>query len=125
MYDRIERGEISAIDAYIELYEQKKALEEQIEHIKELAILERERYGKEQIKRKGYEVELMSGRKVWSYKGVSTWESLKDRMKDVEKMAQHVATKGVEIIDVETGEVIQPASLSFTRDSIKLTYKGE
>jgi hypothetical protein len=45
-------------------------------------------------------------------------------MTDVEKMAQTVAMKAVEIVDTETGEVIEPAKVSYAKDSIRLTYKG-
>lgn len=125
MYDKVMNGEMSAIDAYIDLYEQKKALEAQMADIKELAVLERERYGKEAIRRNGYEVEIARGRALWKYDNVSAWASLKSRMKDVEKMAQAVATKGVEIVDTESGEIIEPASVSYSADTLRLTYKGE
>lgn len=124
MYDKVMNGEMSAIDAYIELYEAKKQIEEQLSEIKELALLERERYGKEAIRRKGYEIEIARGRAMWDYKEVSIWASLKARMKDVEKMAQQVAAKNVEIIDTETGEVIEPATCKYTADTLRLTYKG-
>jgi hypothetical protein len=125
MYDKIMNGEMSAIDAYIELYEAKKAIEQQIDEIKPLAILEREKYGKEDIMRRGFKVEIASGRAMWDYKGVSLWKSLKSRMADVEKMAQTVAMKAVEIVDTETGEVIEPAKVTYTADTLRLTYKGE
>jgi hypothetical protein len=124
MYDKIEQGEISAIDAYIELYEQKKHIEQQLADIKELAVLERERYGKEAITRRGYEVEIARGRALWKYDHVSAWASLKSRMKDIEKMSQAVATKGVEIVDTDSGEIIEPAKVSYSADTLRLTYKG-
>ena len=40
---QILNGEVSAIDAYIELYEAKKLIEEQLEEIRDLAVQERER----------------------------------------------------------------------------------
>lgn len=124
LYDKVMNGEISAMDAYIELYEAKKLLEEQLNDIKELARLERERYGKEQIVRNGWLVELAPGRKNWNYKGVSAWNSVKARLTEIEKMAQ-MAYNGAEVIDKESGEVVEPAELSFTPDTIKLTYKGQ
>lgn len=124
MYDKVMNGEMSAIDAYIELYETKKALEQQLADIKELAVLEREKYGKEVINRKGYEVDIARGRAVWNYNDVSIWRSLKERMKDVEKMAQIVTMKSVEVTDTETGEIVEPAKVTYTADTIKLTYKG-
>ena len=74
--------------------------------------------------RNGYLVEIAPGRKNWSYKGVSAWNSVKARLTDIEKMAQ-MAFNGAEVIDKESGEVIEPAELSFTRDTLKLTYKGQ
>jgi hypothetical protein len=124
LYDSAMNGEISAMDAYIELYEAKKLIEEQLDDIKELARLERERYGKEEVKRNGYLVELAPGRKSWNYKGVSAWNSVKARLTDIEKMAQ-MSYNGAEVTDIESGELIEPAELSFTADTIRLTYKGQ
>jgi hypothetical protein len=124
MYDKVMNGEMSAIDAYIELYQAKKEIERQLDDIKDLALLEREKYGKEDIVRNGFKVEVARGRTMWDYKSVSIWSALKSRMTDVEKMAQTVAMKAVEIVDTETGEVIEPAKVSYAKDSIRLTYKG-
>lgn len=125
MYDLVVSGEMSAIDAYIELYEHKKAIEDQLATIKELAILEREKYGKEEITRKGYRIELAKGRSIWNYKSVGAWVELTSRLKDIEKMAQQVATKNVEIVLPDTGEVIEPATVTYTADTLRLTYKGD
>jgi hypothetical protein len=124
LYDSAMNGEISAMDAYIELYEAKKLIEEQLDDIKELARLERERYGKEEVKRNGWLIELAPGRKSWNYKGVSAWNSVKARLTDIEKMAQ-MSYNGAEVTDIESGELIEPAELSFTADTIRLTYKGQ
>jgi hypothetical protein len=123
LFEHAMNGDISALDAYIELYEQHKALGEQLAELKEIARLERERYGKETVIRKGYQVELMPGRSVWNYNNVSAWNSTKNRLKDIEKMAQ-MASTGKEVTDMESGEVIEPAERTFTADTIKLTYKG-
>jgi len=124
LFEKAMNGEISAIDAYVDLYEQHKALGEQLSELREIARLERQRYGKEVVIKRGYLVELSAGRSVWSYTGVSAWNNLKTRIKDVEKMAQ-MASNGVEVTDTETGEVIEPATRTFTSDTIKLTYKGK
>lgn len=123
LFEHAMNGDISALDAYIELYEQHKALGEQLAELKEIARLERERYGKETVVRKGYQVDMMPGRSVWSYANVSAWNSTKTRLKDIEKMAQ-MASTGKEVTDMESGEVIEPAERTFTADTIKLTYKG-
>lgn len=121
---RVINGEVSAIDAYIELYEDYKHIGEQLDEIKSLAILERERYGKENPVRKGYQVELVPGRKQWNYKGVSAWNSVKARLSDIEKMAQ-MSYSGAEVTDHETGEVVESAELTFTKETLRLTYKGQ
>lgn len=123
LFEHAMNGDISALDAYIELYEQHKALGEQLAELKEIARLERERYGKETVVRKGYQVDMMPGRSVWSYANVSAWNDTKTRLKDIEKMAQ-MASTGKEVTDMESGEVIDPAERTFTADTIKLTYKG-
>jgi hypothetical protein len=120
LYHKVINGEISALQAYTELYQAKKEIDEQLNGIKDLAVQERDRYGKENPVINGFQVEKMPGRKIWDYSGVSMWSATKDRLKDIEKHAQAVALKGVEVIDNETGEVIEPAKLTYASDTIKL-----
>lgn len=124
LYDKAMNGEVSALDAYIELREAEADIKKQIDDIKDIALLELEKYGKETVIRRGWHIEKVNGRRIWSYKGVSAWNSVKARLSEVEKMAQ-MAYNGAEVTDKDTGEVVEPADLSFTKDSIKITYKGQ
>jgi hypothetical protein len=124
LYDRAMNGEVSALDVYLELREAEAEIKKQIDDIKDIALLELEKYGKEPVMRRGFLVEKVNGRKIWNYKGVSAWNTAKVRLTEVEKMAQ-MSYNGAEVIDKESGEVVEPAELSFTKDSIKLTYKGQ
>jgi len=120
IYNKVINGEISALHAYTELYQAKKEIDEQLEAIKDLAVDERNLYGKESPIINGFQIEKSPGRKVWDYTGVSSWTSLKDKMKQIEKHAQAVAVQGVEIIDNETGEIIEPAKISYAKDTLRL-----
>jgi hypothetical protein len=124
LYDRAMNGEVSALDVYLELREAEAEIKKQIDDIKDIALLELEKYGKEPVMRRGFLVEKVNGRKIWNYKGVSAWNTAKVRLTEVEKMAQ-MSYNGAEVIDKESGEVVEPASLSFSSDTIKITYKGQ
>jgi hypothetical protein len=124
LYDKAMNGEVSALDVYIELRETEAEIKKQIDDIKDIALLELEKYGKEPVMRRGFLIEKVNGRKLWNYKGVSAWNSAKARLTEVEKMAQ-MAFNGAEVTDKETGEVVEPADLSFASDTIKITYKGQ
>jgi hypothetical protein len=124
LYDRAMNGEVSALDVYLELREAEAEIKKQIDDIKDIALLELEKYGKEPVMRRGFLVEKVNGRKIWNYKGVSAWNTAKVRLTEVEKMAQ-MSFNGAEVTDKETGEVVEPASLSFSADTIKITYKGQ
>lgn len=124
LYDKAMNGEVSALDVYLELREAEAEIKKQIDDIKDIALLELEKYGKEPVMRRGFLIEKVNGRKIWNYKGVSAWNSAKARLTEVEKMAQ-MAFNGAEVTDKETGEVVEPADLSFASDTIKITYKGQ
>ena len=124
LYDKAMNGEVSALDVYLELREAEAEIKKQIDDIKDIALLELEKYGKEPVMRRGFLIEKVNGRKLWNYKGVSAWNSAKARLTEVEKMAQ-MAFNGAEVTDKETGEVVEPAELSFSSDTIKITYKGQ
>jgi len=116
-------GEGSAMTAYAKLHAIKLEVEAAMDAVKESAIEERRKYGKERIERSGFEIELAQGRKVWSYKHASAWANAEAERKRIEKMMQTAYETGAEIIDKETGEVYEPASLSFASDTIRLTFK--
>jgi multidrug resistance efflux pump len=113
----------SPMSAYARLRALQAEIESAIEAVKDSAIAERQKYGKETIVRHGFELEIVSGRKVWSYKHGTAWSRAEAEKKRIEKLMQSAYETGSEIADATTGEIYEPASLTFANDTLKATYK--
>jgi hypothetical protein len=116
-------GEGSAMSAYARLRALQAEIDNAIEAVKDSAIAERQKYGKETIVRHGFELEIVSGRKVWSYKHGTAWSRADAERKRIEKLMQSAYETGSEIADATTGEIYEPASLTFANDTLKATFK--
>lgn len=115
-------GQSNPLDMYVILKVLADKFQDRINEIKPLAINERMKYGKEQVIRNGHEISIIEGRKLLSYKHDSTWESLKKELETHELLMAKVA-EGAEIIDAKTGELIQPAKVSYSAETLRLTPK--
>lgn len=116
----VEMGNGSALKAYVALKEIADQVEQVLDQIKHVAVDERRRYGKENPIIDGIQIELAAGRKIWKYDHSSTWQQLNERRKTLESLMQK-AYNGASIVDGDTGEQIEPAGLSFSADTIRLT----
>lgn len=116
-------GEGSPMSAYARLRALQAEIEGAIEAVKDHAIAERAKYGKETIVRHGFELEIVQGRKVWSYKHGTAWSRAEAEKKRIEKLMQSAYETGSEIADATTGEIYEPASLTFANDTLKATFK--
>ena len=116
-------GEGSALTAYAQLKKIQAEVEDALEAVKESAIEERRKYGKEVINRNGFELEVVTGRRIWSYKHGSAWAQCEAEKKRIEKLMQSAYETGNEIADATTGEVYEPAQLSFASDTLKATFR--
>ena len=121
-YDAV-NGMGSAMSAYAQLKRIQAEVEDAMEAVKESAINERRKYGKETIVRHGFELEIVQGRKVWSYKHGTAWSRAEAEKKRIEKLMQSAYETGSEIADATTGEIYEPAQLSFASDTLKATFK--
>ena len=118
--EAIENGQTNPLNAYIELYQFSELIDEMLEQVKEQALEERRKYGKEEVIKNGFKIELGTGRKMWYYGDSKRWNELNDKRKMHEELMQK-ATMGAQIADAETGEMVEPAELKFSKDYIKLT----
>ena len=117
--EAIENGQTNPLAAYIELYRFSDLIEEMLDKVKEQAIEERRKYGKEEVIKNGYKIDLINGRKLWYYGHSKRWNELNDSRKMYEELMQK-ATFGAQIADAETGEMVERAELKFANDSIRL-----
>lgn len=117
--EAIENGQTNPLAAYTELYRFSDLIESMLDKVKEQAIEERRKYGKEEVIKNGYKIDLINGRKLWYYGHSKRWNELNDSRKMYEELMQK-ATFGAQIADAETGEMVERAELKFASDSIRL-----
>ena len=117
--EAIENGQTNPLAAYTELYRFSDLIEAMLDKVKEQAIEERRKYGKEEVIKNGYKIDLINGRKLWYYGHSKRWNELNDSRKMYEELMQK-ATFGAQIADADTGEMVERAELKFANDSIRL-----
>lgn len=116
-------GETDPLDAYIDLKLALSELTDALESIAPLAITQRLKYGKENPIRKGFMVEYSEGTPRYSYKHFDLWAKANEQVKSIEEVMKQAAKLNKTIIDEATGEVIEPASVTYTKPFIKLTFQ--
>ena len=107
LQNQLQEGEIDPFTFYIELKETLSELEKLETKIK-IMILNNSRMGeREEI---GNYVFLRSKRTNYNFEHSSTWGLYYSRLKNIEKLMKQAAqNQGTEILDKETGEIIEPA----------------
>jgi hypothetical protein len=118
--EAIDQGNTNPLAAYTELKQLSDMIASMMDTVKEQAIEERRKYGKEEVIKNGFKIELANGRKIWNYKGSQRWQQLDAQRKTYEELMQK-AYHGAKIADADTGEMIEPADLSFASDTLRLT----
>jgi hypothetical protein len=59
---------------------------------------------------------------MFKFDHISSWKSANDTLKDIEEMAKAAASKGSgEYVNQETGEVIEPAIVSYAAASLSVS----
>jgi serine/threonine-protein kinase RIO1 len=119
----IEDGNVNPLRAFIELKNLSDMIFSMQDSIKEAAINEYMKYGKEDLVIDGYKIEKMNGRKIWKYDHSSAWQAANERRKTLEMLMQK-AHNGSSIVDGDTGEIIEPAVVTYTSETLKLTKKS-
>jgi hypothetical protein len=115
----IEHGKTNPLVAYTELKKFSDLIAWMMDQVKDAAVEERRKFGKEEVIKNGFKIELASGRKIWKYDSSQRWNELNQKRKLYEELMQK-AYSGAEIADAETGEIIPAAELTFSRDTIRL-----
>lgn len=118
--EAIENGQTNPLTAYIELKQFNDLILSMMDKVKEQAVEERRKYGKEEVIKNGYKIELANGRKLWKYDHSERWKELNNSRKMYEELMQK-AYNGMEIADATSGEIVPAAELSFASDTIRLT----
>jgi hypothetical protein len=118
--EAVENGQTNPLSAYVEMKAMAEMIASIMDKVKDQAIEERRKYGKEEVIKNGYKIELANGRKIWKYDTSQRWQQINAQRKTYEELMQK-AYAGAQIADAETGELIPAAELSFASDTIRLT----
>jgi hypothetical protein len=117
----VEEGNMSALDAYIQLHQIEKLAGEARKQIQAQAVTEAQREGK-QFTRMGFEVQCRAGAGRWKFDHISEWEAKKFELSQVEEKAKWAfksAEKGITPID-DDGVIIEAAIYTPGADTIAL-----
>lgn len=118
--EAIENGQTNPLTAYIEMKQFNDLISSMMDKVKEQAVEERRKYGKEEVIKNGYKIELANGRKLWKYDHSERWKELNNSRKMYEELMQK-AYNGMEIADATSGEIVPAAELSYSQDTLRLT----
>jgi hypothetical protein len=121
--EAIESGQTNPLRAFVELKNLADMIASMQDAVKESAINERIKYGKEEVVIDGFKIEQVPGRKLWKYDHSSAWQQVNERRKTLETLMQK-AHNGASIVDGDTGEVVEPATLTYTAETLRLTRKS-
>ena len=117
----VEEGNLSALDAYIQLHQIEKLAGEARKQIQAQAVTEAQREGK-QFTRMGFEVQCRAGAGRWKFDHIQEWEAKKFELSQLEEKAKWAfkrAEKGITPID-EDGVIVEPAIYTPGADTIAL-----
>lgn len=114
-------GETKSYPAYIELKRLERFVKDAYLKIEETVL---DDIGDSRVEYEGYELQSKKGTKRWVFNHIDKYVSLKNKIKSVEelhKMAHDRFANGLEpLVDAETGEIIEPATVNYTKDSLIL-----
>lgn len=118
--EAVDNGQTNPLKAYVEIKRLQQMIDDIKDSISDAAIAERMKYGKEEVVIDGFKVEQVPGRKNWKYDHSHAWQAVNERKKTLESLMQK-AYMGTSIVDGETGEEIEPATLTFSKETLRLT----
>ena len=114
-------GEAYALTALATLNDMAQAIASAQERVKEYAMKEAAAYDENKFTFAGRTFTKVPARQMVKYDHVPQWKELAERRKRIEQLSLQAAkTFGVTIVDDETGEVIEPAQITFTKPSISV-----
>ena len=115
----VEEGNLSALDAYIQLHQIEKLAGEARKQIQAQAVTEAQREGK-QFTHMGFEVQCRAAAGRWKFDHIPDWEAKKFELAQIEeraKWAYKSAEKGITPID-DDGVIVEPAQYTPGADTI-------
>jgi len=118
LVNNVESGDISPLEAWFQLKQIMDKAKWAMGLVEDAAINERESIGADEYKVEGFRIEVVQGRKIYSYKHIGRWKELEVQMKQVEQAAKTAADTGHLVVD-HYGQEIEPAEMSFGKSYLK------
>ena len=112
----VDLGYKNALEAYQILTEAEKLIKAAKDKLLEDAIDEYEKYGEKTIQFNGFKVSKTQSAR-YDYKHITAWVDLKSRLVNLEELAK-VANNQNEAIILDTGEVVEPAKKTYSKESL-------
>lgn len=112
----VESGEINALNAYVILKQEEKMISEAIKLVQPLAISEADKYPEKSFKAFGAMIEKKNAASRWDYSNVQEWLLAKERLKQIETIAQ---VGGMD----DSGNEIQRANKVLGNSTISITLE--
>lgn len=117
----VEAGDISALRAFASASDLQRLCSDALEKIKPYALKDAEAFNESTFTEAGRKFTKVPSRRMVKYDHIPQWADLKTKQSRIEKLALTAALEfGATIVDDETGEVIPPAELNYTKPSISV-----
>lgn len=114
-------GIIKASKAYVLLRNHQTELDKYIKEVESLLVDEITHLDdKESLISLGYKIRHMKGRATFDFKSSSKWIELNNERKRVESLIKVATKENSEIVDKETGEIIEPVHIKHGKGFFKM-----
>lgn len=118
---KVDQGEISPLDAYIELKEMSEYIDNQLKYIKESAIVEAEKYKGDNYK--GYSIDVRNVGGRYDYSHIEQISNLKAQIKELEKIAQESYKNGLKGLQMMSNDAELVCPAKYTDGSVSIILK--
>lgn len=121
MVQDVLEGNESGLKAYAILSVLKKDIDKAISEIKDLALIESEKYGAKSFEDFGFKFERRNGAARYSFKNITEWCEVKSELNDIEKKAKQAYSSyknGLSSFNNEDGSEIELPEVTYSTDSL-------
>jgi len=78
------------------------------------------RVDQDKVSYKGFVFSYVKPRRQYNFKGIESWVRLEKEKKRIAELSKVAAKNGVEIADEETGEIIPPCIITYTKEGLSV-----
>ena len=123
LVSEVHSGDADAMEAFAKLKTFADRVSAAADEVKPIALDEAiNGYGIEQdkVSHKGFVFSYVKPRSQYNFKGIESWVRLEKEKKRIEELSKVAAKNGVEIADEETGEIIPPCIITYTKEGLSV-----